>query len=116
MFDFFVDVIHKKLIDLTSPMSTNPNYIYIHAHRLQGIYLEFKLVRIGQCVVQDPALRKIPLGCFLYLVRAGFVLRATLIMLHAGIYSAGMAKTTTNARMPATVTKCALCRWRTLCS
>jgi hypothetical protein len=83
---------------------------------LQGIHLEFKLVRISQCVVQIPHLRRFSLGYFLYLVHDGFVLRATLITLHAGVYSAGMAKTTTNARMAATVTKCALCRWRTLCS
>ena len=94
----------------TSTMSNNPNHISIHIRRLQGIHLEFKLVRLRQCVVQDTSLRRIPHGYFLYLVHDGLALRATLITLHAGIYSAGMAKTTTNARMPATVTKCALCR------
>lgn len=44
---------HKKLIGRTSPMSTNPNHVYIHIRRLQGIHLEFKWDRIRQCVVQD---------------------------------------------------------------
>jgi len=50
MNDFFVDATHKKLIDRASPMSSNPNYIYIHIRRLQGIHLEFKWSESGNAL------------------------------------------------------------------